>query len=159
MLHNLRKSVAKIIAPQYITDLELAQKNFEHKVNLRVAEYINKMDPFEPIFKKFKGVFSEEFQHPETKFDEKGQLAMMFWGYQQQSDPVFRYIIDWIINTQANDTLKRAPVTEERIMYGRAQISGMILFRDEVKRLANAYADHMEKMRPEEPDEENTVDG
>lgn len=133
--------------------------NFEHRVNVRVAEIINRMDPFEPVFRKFKGVFSEEFPHPEDKLDDAGKLSMMFYGYMQMQDPCYKYIIDWIINTQANDTLKRAPVTEERIMYGRAQISGMILFRDEIKRLANAYADLMEKKKPETIDETNTVDG
>lgn len=133
-----------MLAPRYFEEAD-------NRVNQRVAKIISEMDPFEPLMKQFHGVFSQEYERPEEKLSPQGQLGMAMWGYQQSRDPHFGYMTDWIMNTQANETLKRAPVTTERVMYGRAQISSMLIFTKEVKRLASIYEDIMNKSK-EDPD-------
>lgn len=142
-LKKMRIWFARTVARDYFDSQQ-------RSVDARVASVISKLDPFEPLMKEFRGIFSKEYAHPEDKLDAKGQLMMRMWGYQMADDPSFRYMMQWIIDGQGNETLKRAPVTPERIMYGRAQISGMILFRNEVERLAEAYKDELEKNKTQE---------
>lgn len=138
MFTNLRYKIAQFIAPEYI-------KNIDNRVNVRVAKAMSEIDLFEQFMKEFNGVFSEEFEHVEDGLDEKSQYMMKLWGWQQKNDPSFQRITQWIMNTQGNETLKRAPVTEARIQYGRAQLSNMILYRKEVSRLASLYEDILKK--------------
>ena len=128
----------------------------DNEVNQRVAHVLASMDPFEPLLKEFHGIFSEEHERVEDPLDEKGKLLLRIWGWQNADSPAFKHVTAWIINSQANETLKRAAVTPERILYGRAQISGMILFVREVERLSEAYKDMLKK--PGEFDESTTVD-
>lgn len=121
------------------------EANITNEVNQRVAQTLAQMDPFEPLLKEFHGIFSEEHERVEDPLDEKGQLSMKIWGWQNAESPAFKRMTEWVMNTQANESLKRAPVTPERILYGRAQISGMILFVREVKRLSEAYKDMLQK--------------
>lgn len=158
MVDTLRNALAKFIAPRLHAELEERAHKLDEQerllnetVNQRVAAVLSHMDPFEPLMKEFRGIFSEEFEHPEDKLDARSQLLMRTWGYQQSTDPSFRHMIDWIINTQANETLRHALPTPDRILYGRAQISGMLLFKREVQRLSNAYEEKIQK-RDEEFD-------
>lgn len=137
--------VGRFLASEYISGLEARAKDVEMKVNLRVAEYISKMDPFEPLMKQFHGVFSEEYEHPEDNLDDRSKLGFMMWAYQQKTDPSFRFMVEWIMNTQGNASLKRGNPTPETILYGRSQISNMILFRKEVGRLSLLYEEILEK--------------
>ena len=129
---------------------------FSALVDQRVAMVLAQMDPFEPLLREFHGIFSEEHERVEDPLDEKGQLQMRVWGWQNAASPEFKRMTEWVMNTQGNESLKRAAVTPERILYGRAQISGMILFVREVERLSEAYKDMLKK--PGEFDESTTVD-
>lgn len=117
-------------------------------VGQRVAETLAKMDPFEHLFKEFHGIFSEEFERPEEKLDTRSRLSLTMWAYQQATDPSFKFLTNWVMNTQGNETLKRAAVTPERILYGRAQISSTLLFVNEIKRLGALYEDMLKKDQP-----------
>jgi len=141
----IRKKIAAFIYPEQV-----------HEVNLRVAEIINKTDPLEPVLKMYHGVFSEEYERPEDKLDKRSQLNMKMWAHQMYRDPSFEYVTSWICNTFGNETIKRAPITVERVQYGRAQISSILLFRREIKRLSNLYEDMLKK--PEEFDENITME-
>lgn len=134
------------------------QKEAELRAGQRVAEIMSKMDPFEPVMKLFHGIFSEEFEHPEENLDAAGQLRLTMWAYQQTTDPAFKHITQWVMNSAGNETVKRAPVTVERSLYGRAQIASMALFVKEIERLGNIYADMLEKNKLETFDEHVTVE-
>lgn len=146
MWKNIRRFIAESLAydffrehNQRVVELRAKERKFDALVNQRVAAVIAQMDPFEPLMREFSGIFSSEFEHPEERLDAKGQLGMKMWAYSQKHDPHFRHLTEWIQNTQANETLKRAPVTPERVLYGRAQISAIVLFVREVGRLSLAY--------------------
>lgn len=129
------------------------------EVNRRVAEALTKMDPFEPLMRTFNGVFSSENERVEDSLDVKGQLMIRQWAWQNVDTPAFKYMTEWVMNVQANETLKRAPVTTDRILYGRAQISCMLLFVKEVKRLSESYKDMLEKGKKDDDfDPSVTVD-
>lgn len=138
MVEKIRIKLARLLASDYIREVD-------NRVNRRVARILDEMDPFEPLLKKFQGVFSKEYQHPEDKLDERSQILMTTWGYQQRDDPSFKYMMEWVMNTQANETIKRGPVTVERMLYCRAQIASMILFKQEVDRLALKYEELLNK--------------
>jgi hypothetical protein len=121
------------------------EQHIDNEVNQRVAQVLAQQDPFEPLLKDFHGIFSEEHERVEDPLDERGQISMRLWAYQNSDSPAFKRMTEWIMNTTGNETLKRAAVTPERILYGRAQISGMILFVREVKRLSEAYKDMLQK--------------
>lgn len=127
------------------------------EVNRRVATTLAQMDPFEPLLKEFHGIFSQTHERVEDPLDAFGQLAMRVWAYQNADNPAFKRMTEWIMNTQGNETLKNAAVTPERILYGRAQISGMVLFIREVKRLAEAYKDELASGRLEDFDRSSPI--
>ncbi len=128
MWSTIRKKIADFIYPEQIDE-----------ANLRVAKIIAGMDPWEPVLKLFHGVFSEEYERPEDNLDARSQMSLYMWANHAYKDPGFKYVTDWICNTFGNETLKRAPISAERTQYGRAQISSIILFKKEMKRLSNLY--------------------
>lgn len=153
---QLRKYIAQLIYPD-IAALEQKAVDAEHAANRRFAELVANMDPLEPILKEFHGVFSKEYERPEDKLDARGQLGMIMWGYTQDDDPYFEYLTEWIMNTHANETLKRSPVTTERVLYGRALLAVMMLVKGEVKRLANLYRDKLEHDRLDASDFDESI--
>lgn len=153
MLKELRKKIASFVAHDYVSELKVSR---ETEINNRVAKIIAQMDPFEPILKEFHGTFSQEYERPEDKLAEKDQIQMYMWGFQQDNDKYFRYMIDWIMDVCANATLKRANVTPERILYGRAELATMLLLKKEVARLSGLYKEIIK--RPEDFDKSKTVE-
>lgn len=154
-----------MLAPEYFERFEIQMKEKDKAIEIaqkdadqRFAKMIMQMDPLEPLMRKFNGIFTPEFTHPEDKLNESGQLGMKMWAYRQNTDPHFQWMIEWIMNSAGNETLKRAPITSERTQYGRAQISNMILFRDEVGRLSNLYLDELEKHKVQEFDGDAVVE-
>lgn len=145
MVETFTTKLARLIAPHFIHELEENVKKKDTEVNQRVAELINNMDPYEPYMRRFKGVFSKEYENPETRLNDAGRIGMWMWAWQQDTDIHFKFLTDWIINTQANATIKRKAPTPDEILYCRAKITGMIQFRDEIRRLANLYRDHLDK--------------
>lgn len=172
MLKGLRVKIARWIARDYFDfHAALAQQNAdttadavkraddaELSANRRYAELVSKMDPLEPLFKNLSIVYSEEFTRVEEKLDDKSQLGFMMWAYGTKNDRYFNFLVDWIINSHGNETLKRAPVTNERTLYGRAQISSMVLLRAEVGRLSSLYEEKLEEMRQDKFDTAVTVE-
>lgn len=148
---DIRNSIARFIAPKYFSE-------FESKVNQRTAEIISKMDPFEPAMRQFHGIFSQAFERMEENLDERSRLSLLLWANTTSRNENFKYAMDYVANAQANETLKHAPVTPERILYGRAQISAVALLKKEIKRMANVYDDIMKKTRPEGFDENLSVE-
>ena len=138
MVENIRNKIAKFIAPKLFSD-------FERKVNQRVAEITLHQDPFEILSKEFNGIFSKEYEHPEDRLDERGQLMMKIWAGEQRDSASFKYMCQYIMDSAGNETLKRAPITVERVQYGRAQIASVLLLRNEVNRLANLYDEFLNK--------------
>lgn len=131
----------KIVFRREYEKLAERERGMTNEVNRRVADVLTKIDPFERVMKEFHGVFGEEMERAEEALDEQGRILMLTWGYQNADHPAFKRLTSWIMNTQGNETLKRAAVTPERILYGRAQISSVLLFVKEVKRLSEAYKD------------------
>lgn len=158
MVDTFRNKLARFIAPKVFAELAEQKLLIDTTVNQRVANILEKMDPFEPLLKEFHGIFNKEYEKPEDKLNEQSKVMLKMWGYQQRDDPSFKYITEFVINTQANETLKRAPVTPERIMYGRAQISGMILFIREVERLGLLWDDELTKNKESRFDESLSVE-
>lgn len=132
----LRK-IINFIAPNYIKELN-------NSANQRFLEYVKQFDPTESLIKQYFGSFYKEYDRPEDKLDERSKLSLETLGYQLKKDSSFQFLIQWIMDHVGNETLKRAPVTQERSLYGRAQISTMILLRDEVDRLAKKYEERLE---------------
>ncbi len=142
MFKNLRRKFARLLDPDYFREADL-------RVNQRVAAAMNEMDPFEPLMKEFHGIFSQDWTHPEDKLNEQGQLTMKMWAYGQSSDPHFKHLTEWIMNTQGNAMLKApARTNDERgeiLMWGKAQISSMVLFVKEIGRLSSLYQEILDK--------------
>jgi hypothetical protein len=153
-MNGLREKIARWLHPAVFDELQAK----EQEVNRRVAEYISKLDPIEILMQEFSGIFSKEFERVEDQLNDAGRTTMAMWGWQQMKDPSFNRMVDWIIDTQANETLKKAPVTPARIEYGRAQISGMILMRREVRRLASLYQELLDRGKGDEFSSEITVE-
>lgn len=163
MFKSLRRKIASVIASEYITELETVKHVSEiesnNEVNRRVAEALTKMDVLHVLLKDTHATFSKEYERPEDKLNPQGRLSMEMWGYTQFKDPNFDYLLDWIIDTFANNTLRKADITPERILYGRAQIVATELIRQEVRRLCTAYEDRMEMHKPKPFDPHAPVGG
>lgn len=148
MVDTFKKRIRGFFFRGYIQEIEKREKNLESTINQRVAETLSKMDPFEPLLKEFHGAFNREFERVEDNLDERSRINMAMWAYAQYRDPFFIRMIEWVMNGAGNETLKRAAPTEIRLMYGRAQISTMVLLRDEIKRLSGVYEEIIEKNKP-----------
>lgn len=151
MVEKLRIKIAKLLAKKYIESLE-------NSINKRVANIVLQMDPFEPLFKKFGGVFSKSHPKPEANLDERSQLMLETWGWQQSKDPAFEYMYDWIMNKEGQDAIKKGNPTPETILYSRAIMTTMILFKNEIDRLANLYEDRLNKNKDTEFDTTVTIE-
>ncbi len=158
MLEKIRLTIAAWLFKRELDGILLRQKQLDAEVGKRVADVLAQMDPFEPLMRAMRGIFSSEFEHPEQKLDPKSWLGFTMWAYQQKNDPHFNFLMDWIIDTQANATLKRGNPTPDAILYGRAQISAPILIKKEVSRLASVYEEYLRKQKGEEFDAELTVE-
>lgn len=165
MFKKLSKQLAVFLAPSYFKEIEERVLKAEEKAltaeeraNQRLVQTLAQMDPLEPAMKEFHGIFSKEFEKPEQKLDERSYLGFIMWAYQQKTDPHFNYMIDWIMNSAGNETIKRAPITEARTQYGRAQISNMVLFRKEIGRLSSLYEEKLEKNKDVYKENGSTVD-
>ncbi len=158
MVETFSTRIVRFFFPAIFRRLDDKEKLIDVTINQRVAEVLLQQDPFEPLLKKFRGVFSKEFEKPEDHLDARSKVMLLMWGYQQREDPSFKYLLEFIMNKQGNITLKDANPTPERILYGRAQLSGMILFGEEVARLGGLWEDKMAKDKPKEFDENLTIE-
>jgi hypothetical protein len=138
----MRERILKWLAKDYIAELE---RSFTERVDQRVAKVLSERDPFEPLLQHFKGTFSEEYERPEERLNQQGQISMKLWGYQQTHDPSFKYVIEWIANKAGNQLINKGLPSIERQLFARAQISTMLLLRKEARRLSSLYEELMGK--------------
>lgn len=130
----------------------------ENTINQRVAQVLLQMDPFEPLFRTYKGAFSEVYEKPEDKLDETGRMKMMMLGYHLRSDPSFKFLIQWMLDTEGNNYIRKGHPTPQNLLFSRAMLTSPLLLRREIDRLGSAYDDWMSKNKPEEFDEDLTVE-
>lgn len=142
-------------AQKYIDESE---QRIKKEVDIRVAKVLSQMDIIDVLLKDFHGVFSNEFARPEEKLDGQSHLQMLMWAYQQNNDICFKYLYEWVVDSTGNEMVKRAPTEKEYSIYGRAQISTMILWKREVGRLAGLYEEWLEKNKAPEFDPSQGVD-
>jgi hypothetical protein len=155
MVETFKTKILRFFASDYLSMLEKKEKDINNEVNIRVAKIISQMDPFEPLLKEYHGVFSEEFERVEDKLDEGSRISMAMWANMQAKDPHMQRMIQWVMDSAGNDTMKRAPISVERTQYGRAQIANMILWKREIRRLSSIYEDILKKGRGSEDFDEN----
>lgn len=141
MFKEFRKKIAYFIYPV----LEKKEREIQETINQRVAMTLSKMNILDYLLKDFSGTFSTEYERPEEKLTERGQLSMKMWAFNQVRDPNFEYLIAWVSDHFANDMMRHAAVTPDRILYGRAQIAFTELWKREVGRLSREYEDMLEK--------------
>lgn len=155
MFKKISIKLVNLFAPEYLKEIsDVSQET----INRRVAETLSKMNVLDVLLRDYHGTFSQEYERPEDKLDSKGQLGMAMWAYKQDKDPYFEYLMAWIADTHANEMIKRAPVTTERILYGRAQIASTLLIKEEVGRLSRFYEDMLDKNKIQEFDSDKSVD-
>lgn len=138
-----RSSIARLLAPEDFAALDLAKADLEMQVNSRVADVLFKMDPFEPLIKKYHVVFSEKWDtKPEEALDTMGAMRMFMWAYGTRLDPNFIHLVDWLRNQQGNNTLRKAK-NENEWFFGRAAVATITLFVEEIGRLSSRYEEIM----------------
>lgn len=133
-----RKGIARILAPEEFAALEKKKAEMDLIVNQRIADVLFKMDPFEPLLKKYNVIFSEEWTHPEERLDDQSQIRLYAWAHGMEKDPSFLHVMNWVRNTQGNATLQKAK-NDQEWLYGRAAISTITLLVKEVGRLSSKY--------------------
>lgn len=136
--------IARFLAPHVFEALEKQKQELDLTVNNRVADVLFKMDPFEPLMKKYNVIFSKEWERPEDSLDDVSQLRLFMWAYGVEQDPSFKHVMDWIRNTQGNATLRKGG-QEEQWLYGRAAVATITLLVREIGRLSTHYRERMRK--------------
>jgi hypothetical protein len=154
MVETLKNKIFGFFFRKQINDL---QKEINYETNRRVAEYISKMDPLEPLMKQQSVIFSDEFERVEDQLDANSKITMAMWAYGQKRDPCMKRMMDWVCNTVGNETIKRAPITAERTQYGRAQIANIVLLKKEIGRLSLIYEEKLVQMGGKNFDDENKL--
>lgn len=139
----------------YAEQLREKDQLITETVNQRVADIITQMDPFEPLMRKYHGVFSKQYTRPEDKLDEPSRIRLFMWAYGMENDASFKHLTDWIANTQGNATIRKAS-NDHEWFYGRASLAVILLFLEEVSRLASYYKAILAK-RNREFDESSVV--
>lgn len=146
---RITEIVARVLVPEEFELLKKEREGIELEVNSRVADILFKMDPFEPLLKKYNIIFSEEWHNVEDKLDPQSQIRLFAWAAAQESSTEFKYITNWIRNTQGNATMRKANA-DNQWFFGRAMVASITLFVEEIGRLSSRYRDMMQ--RPDEFD-------
>lgn len=158
MVEKLRKRIAVWLAPEYKMEAQVLRainKDWEKKINQRVAKIISELDPVDLLMKEYNGIFSKDFDRAEERLDERSRIEMYMWGWRQKHDPCFEHMVNWIMDSAGNETMKGKILDENfksRMLYGRAQISNMILLKKEVGRLSSLYEEILEEKKGKEFD-------
>lgn len=155
MFKNIKEKLGRFFANDYIESVENRilnkEKEIETTINNRVALIVSNLDAIDLLMKDYNGVFSSDFTNPEDKLNDQGKLGMYMYGWQQKNDPYFEHMINFIMDSAGNQTMKGKIMSEEdlkkKMLYGRAQIANMILLRKQVGRLASVYEDILDKKR------------
>jgi len=141
-----KSNIARLLAPEEFVELEKQKANIDLAVNQRVADVLFKMDPFEPLLKKYSVVFPDKWEErkPEDDLDTMGAVRLFMWAYGTRNDPNFKHLIDWLRNQQGNNTLRKAK-NENEWFFGRAAVATLTLFVEEVGRLSSKYEEIMSR--------------
>lgn len=162
MVESFKTKLLKFFAQDYFEHLRSKEKGIDEEVNRRVAEIVSRMDPFEPLLKEYHGIFSDYFERIEEDLDQAGKTSMAMWAWGQSRDPFMKRMIDWVMNTAGNTMLKTVTRSNEErgevLMWGKAQIVNMILFKREMGRLAAVYEEILEGMKGDSFDEDRLVE-
>lgn len=158
MSKGIRVKLARVLAPDYIGSLEREAHVIDEEINKRVASLALAIDPLDFLIRDYNGIFSENFEHPDENLNAQGKIGMYMMAYQLKNNPYFDHLIQWIMDSAGNETIKKAPIMEARVQYGRAQISNMVLFKREIQRLSSLYEDELNKGKPEVFDTTNTIE-
>lgn len=157
MVDTFKTKILKFFAHDYFEHLQRKERDVDREINMRVAQTILKMDPFEPILKEFHGVFSERFEKVEENLSTRDQIQMAMWAWGQGKDPFMDRMIKWVMDTAGNEMIKSpARTNEDRaqiLMWGKAQIANMVLFRKEIGRLSVLYEEILKERNGKEFDD------
>lgn len=139
-----KANIARLLAPEQFEELENKKKDLDMLVNQRVADVLFKMDPFEPLLKKYNIVFPNEWEDrkPEEDIDSVGAIRLFMWAYGTKTDPNFLHLVNWLRNQQGNNTLRKAR-NENEWFFGRAAVATLTLFVEEIGRLSSKYEEVM----------------
>lgn len=141
---TLRARIGRILFSKEYEDLEKQKIRIEERVNQRVADFLLKMDPLEPLMRKYHVAFSGDNGRPEDRLAEADRLGLFMWGYATAKDPHFTRVMDWLRDTQGNNTLRKGKQSDEWL-YGRASIATITLLVEEVGRLASKYEEYVSR--------------
>lgn len=171
MWKKFREMVACFISPEYKEEADrvLVKALFERQhiteeVNRRVAEFTAHLDPVDLLMRDYNGLFSNDFSHPEDRLNEPAKIGMYMWAWTQKKDPYFNHMVEFIMDSAGNATMKdKIPFTDEKLfrlkmLYGRAQIANMILFKEEIGRLSSNYEEMLNKNKGESFDAHKGVE-
>lgn len=139
-----KASIARLLAPEEFVELEKKKSDLDMQVNQRVADVLFKMDPFEPLLKKYHVVFPNEWEElkPELDLDSIGAIRLCMWAYGTKTDPSFLHLVNWLRDQQGNKTLRVAK-NENEWFFGRAAVATLTLFVEEIGRLSSKYEEVM----------------
>lgn len=151
---TLRERIAQWLAPErsrwldgFQKELFEKEKDIEMRVNIRVADIIMKMDPWEPLLKKYNVVFSQEYEKPEDNLNPQSQIAFFMWAHGIAEDPHFKHLMEWYVNKQGNNTLRKG-TNDNEWFFGRAVVATISLLVREVGRLSARYSEVLENRKP-----------
>lgn len=163
MLLGLRTKIAEWLAPEQSLSLSVKEREIDNEVGRRVAEHIARLDPLEMVMREHHAIFSSTFERVEERLNDQGQHGMMAWAWAQSRDQHFERMLDWIIDSQANETFIHTPtsvgVTADRLLlYGKAQVLSVLLLKKEVGRLASLYQEKLDRDKNGDFNNELTVE-
>lgn len=134
-----RERIARYLAPEVFAQVDMREHSVTMEVNQRVAEFIAKMDPFEPLMRSFNIVFTDDYEKPEQGLNTQSQILLKSWAYGVRDDPSFKHLMQWIINQQGNNAIRKGNPTPETILFSRAMLAAPVFVMAEVRRLAQLY--------------------
>ncbi len=154
---KLVEHIARWLAPErervldvWAFKLNARARDLDMEVNSRVASIVMKMDPWEPLLKRYNVVFSKEWQRPEDNLDAQSQLQLFMWAYGMKHDASFNHFIEFYMNTQGNNTVRRAKNSDEWF-FGRASLATLLLLKEDIGRLSLHYEERLNKAKEFDP--------
>lgn len=160
-VESFKNRIREFFFREYLEKLKQKEREIDNEANRRLAEMVSRMDPLEPLMRKHSVVFSDEFERVEDDLDDKSRMMMAMWAYGQKRDPYQKRMIDWIVNTAGNEMLKSpARTNEDRgeiLLWGKSQISNMILYRKEIGRLSVIYEEKLAELNGKDFDDEGKL--
>lgn len=140
MLKQFKVIIRAFLFSDMLDGILAREKNIDNEINERVATILAKMDPFEPLLKKYNIIFSKEYEKPEDRLSDQSRLQLFMWAWAAEKDPSFLFLTEWLRNKQGNATVRKSS-TDQQWFFGRAMVASISLFVEEVSRLSSRYKD------------------